>query len=150
MKLAEALNLRADISMRISQLSERLNANSKVQEGEQPSEDPMELLAELDRLTEQLSSLISRINLTNSSTVHEGKTLTEMIAEKDTLSLKSSIIRSFLTAATVKIERYSNKEIKIFSTVSIRDMQKRSDELSEKIRKLNVSIQQLNWSTELM
>lgn len=150
MKLAEALNLRADISKRISQLSERLNANSKVQEGEQPSEDPMELLAELDRLTEQLSSLISRINLTNSSTVHEGKTLTEMIAEKDTLSLKSSIIRSFLTAATVKIERYSNKEIKIFSTVSIRDMQKRSDELSEKIRKLNVSIQQLNWSTELM
>jgi len=150
MKLAEALNLRADISMRISQLSERLNANSKVQEGEQPSEDPMELLAELDRLTEQLSSLISRINLTNSSTVHEGKTLTEMIAEKDTLSLKSSIIRSFLTAATVKIERYSNKEIKIFSTVNIRDMQKRSDELSERIRKLNVSIQQLNWSTELM
>lgn len=150
MKLAEALNLRADISKRISQLSERLNANSKVQEGEQPSEDPMELLAELDRLTEQLSSLISRINLTNSSTVHEGKTLTEMIAEKDTLSLKSSIIHSFLAAASDKIERYSNKEIKIFSTVDIRDMQKRSDELSERIRKLNVSIQQLNWSTELM
>ena len=56
MKLAEALNLRADISKRISQLSERLNANSKVQEGEEPSEDPKELLEELDRLTEQLSS----------------------------------------------------------------------------------------------
>lgn len=150
MKLAEALNLRADISKRISQLSERLNANSKVQEGEEPSEDPKELLEELDRLTEELSSLISRINLTNSRTVHEGKTLTEMIAEKDTLSLKSSIIRSFLAAASEKIERYSNKEVKIYSTVNIRDMQKGSDELSEKIRKLNVSIQQLNWSTELM
>ena len=150
MKLAEALNLRADISKRISQLSERLNANSKVQEGEEPSEDPKELLEELDRPTEQLSSLISRINLTNSRTVHEGKTLTEMIAEKDTLSLKSSIIRSFLTSASERVERYSFKEIKMCSTVNIRDMQKGSDELSEKIRKLNVLIQQLNWSTELM
>lgn len=40
MKLAEALNLRADVSKRLSQLSERLTANAKVQEGDSPAEDP--------------------------------------------------------------------------------------------------------------
>ncbi|MDE7304023.1 MAG: DIP1984 family protein, partial [Oscillospiraceae bacterium] len=85
MKLAEALNLRADIAKRLSQLSERLAANAKVQEGDSPAEDPSELLEELDRLTKQLEDLISRINLTNSKTLSDAKTLSAMIAAKDTL-----------------------------------------------------------------
>lgn len=96
MKLAEALNLRADTAKRLSQLSERLTANAKVQEGDTPAENPQELLEELDRLTYQLETLISRINLTNSKTMYAGKSLTEMIAQKDTLSLKNSVLRNFL------------------------------------------------------
>lgn len=150
MKLAEALNLRADTAKRLSQLSERLAANAKVQEGDSPAEDPSELLEELDRLIKQLENLISRINLTNSKTLYEGKTLTEMIAAKDTLSLKSSILRNFLSASSAKIDRYSNKEIRVVSTVNVRELQKSSDEISEEIRKLNVKIQELNWSTDLL
>lgn len=150
MKLAEALDLRADTAKRLSQLSERLIANAKAQEGEPPAEDPIELLEELDRLTGQLESLIARINLTNSKTLYEGKTLTEMIAEKDALSLKSSMLRSFLAAASAKTDRYSNKEIRIVSTVNVRELQKKSDGISEEIRKLNVKIQELNWSAELI
>ncbi|MDE5576934.1 MAG: DIP1984 family protein [Oscillospiraceae bacterium] len=150
MKLAEALNLRADTAKRLSQLSERLAANAKVQEGDSPAEDPSELLEELDRLTKQLEDLISRINLTNSKTLYEGKTLTEMIAAKDTLSLKSSILRNFLSASSAKIDRYSNKEIRVVSTVNVRELQKSSDEISEEIRKLNVKIQELNWSADLL
>ena len=37
MKLAEALNIRADLKKKILQLKERLLRNSKVQEGEEPS-----------------------------------------------------------------------------------------------------------------
>ncbi|MBD5144611.1 MAG: DIP1984 family protein [Ruminococcus sp.] len=150
MKLAEALNLRADTTKRLSHLSERLAANAKVQEGDSPAEDPSELLEELDRLTKQLEDLISRINLTNSKTLYEGKSLTEMIAAKDTLSLKSSILRNFLSASSAKIDRYSNKEIRVVSTVNVRELQKSSDEISEEIRKLNVKIQELNWSTDLL
>ncbi len=150
MKLAEALDLRADTAKRLSQLSERLIANAKVQEGDSPAEDPAELLEELDRLTDQLENLISRINLTNSKTVYEGKTLTEMIAAKDTLSLKSSILRNFLASASAKTDRYSNKEIRIVSTINVRELQKRSDEISEEIRRLNVKIQELNWSSDLL
>lgn len=150
MKLAEALNLRADTAKRLSQLSERLTANAKVQEGDTPAENPQELLEELDRLTYQLEDLISRINLTNSKTTYDGKSLTEMIAKKDTLSLKNSVLRNFLSAASTKIDRYSNKEIRIVSTVNVRELQKSSDEISEEIRKLNIKIQELNWSTDLL
>jgi len=48
MKLAEALNLRADLQRRVEQLRMRLAQNAKVQEGEEPLEDPKGLLAELD------------------------------------------------------------------------------------------------------
>ena len=49
MKLAEALQERADLNRRIEQLRARLENNALVQEGESPAEDPSELLAELDR-----------------------------------------------------------------------------------------------------
>lgn len=47
MKLAEALNLRADLQKRIANLRERLIKNAKVQEGDTPSEDPNMLLLSL-------------------------------------------------------------------------------------------------------
>ena len=48
MKLAEALQERADINRKIEQLKSRLNNNVLVQEGEQPAEDPEKLKQELD------------------------------------------------------------------------------------------------------
>lgn len=150
MRLAEALNLRADINKRISQLGERLRANAKVQEGDTPAEAPEELLAELDKLTSELEELMGRINLTNSRTLSDGVSLTEMIAKKDALTLKSGIIRKFLAEASLKVERYSNKEIKILSTVNVAELRTQSDKLSEELRHLNVKIQELNWTTELL
>ncbi len=46
----------------------RLRA-AKVQEGEEPPEQPQALLEELNNLTNQLSDLIQKINRTNSSTM---------------------------------------------------------------------------------
>ncbi len=48
MKLAEALQERADLNKRISDLQGRLNQNSLVQEGEIPNEDPNVLMQELE------------------------------------------------------------------------------------------------------
>ena len=47
MKLAEALQERADLNRRMEQLKRRLTSNALVQEGERPAEEPAELLAEL-------------------------------------------------------------------------------------------------------
>ncbi len=83
MKLAEALMERADLSVKIDQLETRIQSNCLVQEGEIPLEDPKVLMEELDSCIVRLQYLISKINLTNCSTVIEGRTITEIIAEKD-------------------------------------------------------------------
>ena len=83
MKLAEALQERADLNRNIEQLKNRLSSNALVQEGEQPVECPENLKQELDASISRLSYLIARINRTNCQTVVEGQTLTELIAQKD-------------------------------------------------------------------
>lgn len=76
MKLAEALQERADLNRNIEQLRKRLNSNVLVQEGERTAEEPERLKRELDASVERLAYLISRINLTNSQTKVDGQTLT--------------------------------------------------------------------------
>lgn len=150
MKLAEALNRRADIAKRISQLGVRLNNNSKVSEGDKPAEDPMELLKELELLTEQLEDLIAKINCTNSMITHNGSTLTQLLARKDALTLRSSVIRRFLDSASETVQRYGRSEVKLVSTVDVSALRKKSDSLAEEIRSLNMTIQELNWTNDLI
>ena len=150
MKLATALSERADIQKRITELQTRLNNNAKVQEGEEPAEDPKVLLKELDALLERLEWLMARINLTNSATVSEGKTMTELLARRDCLSKRLIIMRSFLDASSARVDRYSQKEIKILSTVKVSQLQKQVDADSKALRELDEQIQSLNWTTDLL
>ena len=150
MKLATALSERADVQRRLNQLLERLNNNAKVQEGEEPAEDPKVLLRELDALLERLEWLISRINLTNSRTLCDGVTVTELLARRDCLAKRVSVLRSFLNEASAKVDRYSQKEIKILSTVKVSSLQKQVDSASRELRELDEKIQGLNWTTELI
>ena len=63
MKLAEALQERADLNKKIEQLSMRLSINATVQEGEKPAEDPAELIKEMEICTARLEDLIAKILL---------------------------------------------------------------------------------------
>lgn len=150
MKLAEALNLRADIKKRMGQLSMRLQRNALVQEGEQPAENPDVLLKELDELSKQLEELILRINLTNAKTLSDGKTLTELISHKDTLRIKIDIMRSFLDEASRKVSRAGASEIRVLSTVNVSELRKEVDGLEKNYRETDVKIQSLNWNTDLL
>ncbi len=149
MKLAEALNLRADLQQRVARMKERLSNNVKVQEGDEPAERPEALFAELEADLTQLEKLIVRINNTNRDTVWEGRTLTELIAAKDVLSLHLSVLRDTLESANVRSDRFSRNEIKFVRTVDVSELQKRVDALSKEIRELDAKLQQANWTTEL-
>ena len=149
MKLAEALNQRADLQKRIAQLRERLSNNVKVQEGDQPAEKPEDLFRELENALSQLRDLIVRINRTNQETVWEGQTLTEMIAGKDVLSMHLGALRAALDAASVRSDRYSRNEIKFVRTVDVNVLQKKVDDLSRDLRELDSRLQQANWMTDL-
>lgn len=150
MKLASALVERSDLQRKISELSNRLNTNAKVQDGEEPAEKPEELLEEMDSVMTRLEELVTKINLTNSSVVVEGKTLTEWLAKRDCLKQRIGLLRGFLNSASEKIDRYSRAEIKIVSTVNVKALQKDVDALSKMLREADEKIQEINWTTELL
>ncbi len=150
MKLATALSERADLKRRIQELSLRLNNNAKVQEGETPSENPEDLLRELDGCLLRLEELIARINRTNNAVKWEDQTITDMIAKRDCLKERIRIMRDFLNASSEKVSRYSKTEIKIVSTVTVSDLQKKVDDFSKQLRETDEKIQEMNWITELL
>ena len=150
MKLATALSERADLQRRIISLRHRLNNNAKVQEGEQPAENPEALLKELDGCLIRLEELVARINKTNNAPKSGELTITDMIAKRDILKERIGIMRDFLDASSDKVSRYSKTEIKVCSTVNVAELQKELDSWSKKFRETDDKIQELNWLTELI
>ena len=149
MKLAEALQERADLNRSIQQLESRLAANAVMQEGEAPAEDPRELLEQLNRSIDRLEELTAAINTRNCSTFHQGESLTQMIARRDALTLRLRILRQFAAQASQIAHRSSHSEIRIVSTVNVKALQKELDNLSRELRLLDNTIQSINWSTDL-
>ena len=150
MKLAEALQERADLNRNIEQLKSRLENNVLVQEGETPAEAPETLKRELDAAVARLSYLISRINLTNSRVEVDGQTLTELIARKDALSLKIHVYRDVVCAGSQTSYRARNTEIKIKSAIVVADWQAEIDKMAKELRLLDNKLQDSNWKTELI
>lgn len=149
MKLAEGLSVRKDLQTRIEQLKARLLNNMKVQEGDQPSERPEDLLKELDGCLKQLQDLMFRINATNMHTVKDGRTLTEMMAAREVLGKRVQILREAFDRATQSQDRYGRNEIKYVMTVDIPALRKQIDKYSKQLRELDMEIQALNFATEL-
>lgn len=150
MKLAEALSIRKDLQTRVEQLKTRILNNVRVQEGEQPAEEPKELLKELDSCLKQLEELIYRINVTNMNAMSGKKTLTQLMAERDVLTKRVATLREVFNQASASSERYSRSEIKYVTTIDVKAMGKQLDNLSSQLRTLDVEIQSINFATELM
>ena len=150
MKLAAALQERADINRNIEQLKNRLSNNVLVQEGEQTAENPEKLKQELDTSLERLKYLIAHINQTNCETKVDGQTLTELIAKKDMLLLKISVYKDIVYAGSQTSYRARNTEIKIKSAISVADWQAEIDGLSRELRLLDNKLQETNWNTDLV
>ena len=151
MKLANALSQRGELQTRIRQLEARLYNNAQVQEGERPAEDPEKLLRELEEDYIRLEELISAINRTNSTArTEDGRTLSDLLARRDCLKGKLGILRNFLENASALVRRRTVGEIRIKSAVDVRALQKTVDGLSKELRELEETIQEKNWTTELL
>lgn len=149
MKLAEALAIRKDTQKRIEQLKSRILNNVRVQEGDEPSESPSELMKELDSCLIELQTLVYLINKTNMHTVSEGKTLTQLMAEKDILGMRVNALRDVFNKASESQDRYSRSEIKMVTTIDIKPLGRQIDKLSKELRELDIKIQGLNFITDL-
>ncbi len=149
MKLAEALSIRADLQARIEQLRNRLKDSSKVQEGDEPAEDMKTLHIELDDCLADLEDIVYRINRTNMHTVCDGVTLTRMIARKDALNLRLSVMREVLKHV-VETDRYGRNEIRYIRTVDVAEIRKEFDVYAKQLRELDLKLQNWNWITDLL
>ncbi len=151
MKLAEALQIRADLQNRIAQIGTRLQNNATTQEGSEPAENAVELLKELDAMLGQHEELVTRINITNCRTTDDkGETLTRLIARRDMLQKKVQMLRDLVSAASQLTNRYHLSEIRVISTINVADTQKKVDDMSKKLRETEIALQQLNWTVELL
>ena len=150
MKLAEALQERADLGRRIGELDRRLRDNARVQEGLDPPEDPKGLLSELDGCIARLEELTARINRTNCETKVDGVSLTELIAKKDALDLRLRCYRGLVQSARVLADRATRKEIRILSTVDVPKIQKEIDRMAKERRLTDNALQQANWTADLL
>ena len=150
MKLAEALILRADCQKKIAQLRQRLSRCVKVQEGEQPPEDPQVLLGELSGAIAQLTNLIQRINRTNASTPFESGNLSDALARRDTLAIQRNALQNIVQEAALTQNRYSRSEVRLVSTVDVSNLQRQVDGLAQEYRLLDTQIQSLNWQVDVL
>src|SRR5271165_5367772 len=150
MKVAEALALRADLQRRLEQLKVRLVKNARMQEGDKPEEDPAELQAELDKLAQELTLLIQRINRTNAASRLGDRTLADALAERDVLKIRYNAYRELAIAASTSQSRTTRSEVKFVSTVSVAATQRKADDLAKQYRELDTGIQEADWLTTLL
>ena len=134
----------------VEQLKSRLVDNVKVQEGDKPLEQPTILFTELNNILPQLEDLIVKINLTNTHVIVDGKSMTQLMAEKDILRKKLDIYRTAYSDAVIRNDRYSRNEIKFVSTIDGESLQKKIEAMSKQYRELDMKIQKANWSADLL
>ena len=150
MRLAEALQERADLNRNISDLQNRLERVMLVQEGEIPVEDPQKLLRELNEAADRLEYLMAAINHTNDQTAVNGLSLTQLIAKKDVLSRKINVYKICATEAGMNTNRARGTEIKVVPTMKAAELQKEIDRMARELRLLDNLLQQTNWTRDLI
>lgn len=146
MKLAEALQERADLNKKIEQLRSRITSNALMQEGE----DPEQLLKELDECLNQLEKLIIVINKTNMAVVSDGELLSDLLAKRDVLKLRIASFQNTISIASNLCFRSRGDEIRQLSAVDVKALQKKVDALSRDYRILDNRIQAANWTADLI
>ena len=151
MKLAEALSIRKSLNTKLGDLRDRLYNMAKVAEGDEPAEDPAVLINDIDRVCSQLTKLITVINRTNISVTNAaGETMTSMLSRRDVLKLQIDILRNAFEQATSFASRYSRGEIKYVPAIDVKILREKIDRLSKKYRELDMEIQTLNFSCDLV
>lgn len=150
MKLAEALLQRSEYQTKIENLQKRILVNLKVQENDKPHENPQALLDEAFALNDALCELVKQINRRNNqTTMPNGQTLAEALADRDALMKKRNMLAAVASAAGEKDYRLTHAEVKMCIMLPIGEVQKQIDDLSRQSRELDTQIQGLNWTTEL-
>ena len=125
MKLGEALMVRADLNKRIAQVQARLGDAVLIQEGDDPPDDPIALLEEMDDLFNRLGDVTVDINIAN---VRErgdldGVNLGTSLLARNLLGKKIKAYQTVIGNTSSGGSRYSRTEVKFGRTVDGQERQ---------------------------
>ena len=148
MKIAEGLFLRDELTKRIESLSNRIESNIRVADGESPLENPDELIETLLQVEDELQDLVIKINHKNLTTESaEGNLLADLIAERDRVMDKKRLLDAIMYRVNNKSYSDDSSENKI--VIDVKKLQKQIDKLAKQYREINVELQQANWTIDL-
>lgn len=153
MKLAEALLERKSIKEQIQSLKEWALKDARVQEGDDPSELPEKIIADLELHVSRLEELVIAINKTNNiTTLPDGKSLMEAIAQRDMLKMRHQMAKDLANAAAPERDswRHTRSEVKFKPTIDIAEWRRKADSIARDYRELDATIQAANWATDLI
>lgn len=151
MKLAEALQRRADLRQKIDSVGSTMKANVLVQEGAEADYDVRQLCDEFNNLMREWQSLVGRIGRTNHAAIDQetGKTLADLLVEREAAKMEKETYDGIVAVYGEKSWRARGAELKIISTFKAKDAQKMVDDAAKRFRELDNKIQMLNWNTDL-
>lgn len=151
MKLAEALQRRADLRQKIDTVANRMKENVLVQEGTEADFDVKQLAAEYKTLMDEWIELVGRIGRTNhvAADPTTGKTLADLLVMREAAKMEKEAYDGIVAVYGEKSWRTRGAELKIISTFKAKDAQKQVDDAAKRFRELDNTIQMLNWATEL-
>jgi hypothetical protein len=150
MRIADALTERQTLRARIAEIRSLLKNVATVQEGDKPSEEPSDLMAELDSCLKRLEILIYRINMTNAAIKIGDRNLTSLMAERDVLRLRIGSLREILDSLNSNRLMYTRSEIKMIKTMDPKIIRAEINTLSEKLRKLDLVLEEANFTHDLI
>jgi hypothetical protein len=172
MLLAEALAARKDALKQIEDLRERIAAAAvRYEDQDAPIEDPETLVRQLDERLDSMESLTVRINRTNNAARLTFDTrdlsIMEAIALRERLTLEAMARRGAVDAADEATGRggsarhtravmygapgrRTKDDIRELAAIDVAVERRIADGLSESVRRLDMALQQKNWTTELV
>ena len=121
-----------------------------MQEGSEPSEQPEAMFQRLDADARSYGLMLAAINRANLEYRDaEGRSLTDLLARRDTLRATHSVLSTAYSEATQRQDRYSNHEIRWVPTMDVVKLRGRLEKIGEELRSLNLKIQSINWEVEV-
>jgi len=152
MRLAEALIERADAQKKFNELKSRMSSCVVVQEGEEPSEKPLEILTDIRSVLSRMEYLVRCINKINSQTAFDdAMSISDAIAHRDRLKSEHEFYSSIANqASNAGISRYSRTEIRTITTINVSDYRDKADKVASEFRTIDTKLQEMNWKTELI
>jgi len=150
MKLAEALIERADIQKRLQELRIQINGSLQTEEGEKPEESVESLMKQFEEITERMTSLVDRINRTNSQTETDKGTISFLLAKRDAIAQLKNQYQTLAGQSNPMRYGRTKDDIKFVLTFSPKKMRSKADALAKEHRELDTFVQGLNWTTDLV